>query len=199
MKSNVCKINDGVKDLDVILKECEKFAEYNGFEKKQALHLRLLCEEIDGLLPNILGDFDGDFWIEYNDGVCKINVSIEFFDFAVEKKKELIKIAKNKKNSAVTGVVARIRSAIEDFFLDGTNVQDFEMVDNSYFPIENTDGSNYYSIIWNLKQHKKMVQQKKKENDWDELEKSIIASIADDITVGVRGRHATIVIIKNFA
>ena len=199
MKSNICKINDGVKDLDAILKECEKFAEYNAFEKKQALHLRLLCEEIDGLLPNILGDFAGDFWIEYQDGVCKINVSIEFFDFSVEKKTELIKIAKNKKNSAVNGIVARIRSAIEDFFLDGGDVRDYEMLDNSYFAIENTDGVNYYSIIWNLKQHKKMVQQKKNEDDWDELEKSIIASIADDITVGVKGRRANIVIIKKFA
>ena len=63
MVSNICKIKDGIKDLSAILNECEKFALYNGFNKKQALHLRLLCEEIDGLLPNILGDFSGDFWI----------------------------------------------------------------------------------------------------------------------------------------
>ena len=34
---------------------------------------------------------------------------------------------------------------------------------------------------------------------WDELEKSVIASVADDVIVGVRGKRAEIVILKKFA
>jgi hypothetical protein len=44
MKSNVCKIENGTRDLESILKESERVAEYNGLSHKQALHLRLLCE-----------------------------------------------------------------------------------------------------------------------------------------------------------
>ena len=99
MKSNICKIEKGTKDLDAIFKECEKVAEYNGLNHKQALGLRLLCEEMDGMLPNIIEDFDGELWIEFEDGVCKVNISIQIPEFNVEKKEELIGIAKNKKNA----------------------------------------------------------------------------------------------------
>ena len=47
MKSNICKIEKGTKDLEAILKESERVAEYNGLTHKQSLQLRLLCEELD--------------------------------------------------------------------------------------------------------------------------------------------------------
>ena len=76
---NICKIEKGTRDLDAILRESERVAEYNDLSHKQSLQLRLLCEEIDGLLPNIIEEFDGELWIEAEDGVCKINVSIKSF------------------------------------------------------------------------------------------------------------------------
>ena len=41
---------------------------------------------------------------------------------------------------------------------------------------------------------------KKEENTaaWDELEKSVIASVADDVIVGVKGKHADIIVVKKF-
>jgi hypothetical protein len=44
MKSNVCKIANGTKDLDAILKESEKVAAYNELTNKHTLQLRLICE-----------------------------------------------------------------------------------------------------------------------------------------------------------
>ena len=38
-----------------------------------------------------------------------------------------------------------------------------------------------------------------KSEAWDELEKSVIASVADDVIVGVKGRKADLIIVKNFA
>ena len=91
MRSNICKIEKGTKDLAAILKESERVAEYNGFTHKQTLQLRLLCEEIDGMLPNIIDDFDGEMWIDFEDGVCKITVSIRIPEFNIDKKEELIR------------------------------------------------------------------------------------------------------------
>ena len=34
--------------------------------------------------------------------------------------------------------------------------------------------------------------------DWDQLEKSIVAKLADDVIVGVRGKKVEIIIIKEF-
>ena len=44
MRSNVCKIDKGTRDLEAILVESERVAEYNGLSHKQAMQLRLLCK-----------------------------------------------------------------------------------------------------------------------------------------------------------
>ena len=199
MKSNVCKIDNGIKDLESILQESEKIAKYNNLTHKQAMHLRLLCEEVDGMLPKIIDDFEGDFWIEFENNVCKMNVTIELKDFSIEKKKNLIEVATNKKNAAVKGIVARICSAIEDYFLNDGNYAPFDMNPSSYYLPSEHCPSGDYMYIWGLGQYKNTIIQEEQKEAWDELEKSIIASIADDVIVGVKGKKASIVIIKKFA
>ena len=197
MKSNVCKIENGIKDLDVILKESEKVAIYNELTHKQTLQLRLICEEVDGMLPKIVDGFDGDFWIEFDKGVCKVNVSIAFDHITGSKKDELINVAKNKKNAAAVGIVGKIRAAIEDFFIDEGNVCALEVSSNMFQLSTGFSDGVDYSYLWSLEQYRSTVE---KEGDaWDELEKSVIASVADDVKVGVKGNHAEIVIVKNFA
>jgi hypothetical protein len=78
MKSNVCKIENGIQDLEAILKESEKVAVYNELNHKQTLQLRLLCEEIDGMLPKIVNGFDGDFSTVGND--IDISVGLVIFN-----------------------------------------------------------------------------------------------------------------------
>jgi hypothetical protein len=199
MKSNVCKIEKGTRDLDAILSESERVAEYNGFSHKQALQLRLLCEEIDGMLPNIIDDFEGNLWIEFEDGVCKINVSIQIPEFNARKKEELINIAKDKKNAAAVGIVGKIRDAIENFFLDEENAEAW-VSSSSMFGFSNgyCEGIDY-AYFWRLEDYRNNVKKEETSNAWDELEKSVIASVADDVIVGVKGKQASIVVVKKFA
>ena len=198
MRSNICKIEKGTRDLGAILKESERVAEYNGLSHKQGLQLRLLCEELDGMLPNIIGDFDGDFWIDFEDGVCKINVSIKIPDFSVEKKDELIGVSKNKKNAAAVGIVGKIRCAVESFILSEEAIGAFDMAAGSFCMAGGCSEHIDYSYAWSLDQYRRSVKQEETEA-WDELEKSVIASAADDVTVGVKGKRADIIIVKKFA
>ena len=192
MISNVCKIEKGTNDLAEILLESEKVAVYNGLDKKQSLQLRLICEEIDGMLPKIIGDFNGDFWIEFNKGVCKVNVCIDIPELNTNKKEELIKVSKSKKNALAVGIVGKIRSVIEDFFLtEKAGV----LFDASSGQFSSSTGINF-SYIWTLNGYKENATNEAE--TWDELEKSIIANLADDVIVGVKGKKATIVVIKNF-
>ena len=197
MKSNVCKIEKGNKDLTLILKESEKVAVYNELNHKQTLQLRLLCEEIDGMLPKMIDDFDGDFWIEFEEGICKLNLSIKLAEFTSSKKEELISIAKNKKNAAVVGVAGKIRSAVENFFLDQENIQGYAMSADAFRMATGYGEDINYSYYWSLDQYRKDINKEKVEA-WDELEKSVIASLADDVIVGVKGKHADIIVIKKF-
>ena len=197
MRSNICKIENGTRDLDEILQESERVAEYNGLSRKETLQLRLLCEEIDGMLPNIIDDFDGELWIDFEGGVCKVNVSIKIPEFNTEKKEALIGIANNKKNSAAVGIVGKIRDAIENFFLD-EEVKDAWASGSFGFGIGYSEGVDY-SYLWRLEEYRKSVKKEEQTEAWDELEKSVIASVADDVIVGVKGKCAEVVIIKKFA
>ena len=199
MKSNVCKIDKGTKDLDAIFRECEKVAVYNDLTHKQALQLRLLCEELDGMLPNIMEEFDGDLWIEFEDGVCKVNVSLRLEELPGDKKKELISIAKNKKNAAHVGIVGKIREAIENFYLDEELFQACAMSLGSFHMAANFGAGMEYPYLWSLEEYRAIVKKEDEGERWDELEKSVIASVADDVIVGVKGKQADIIIIKKFA
>lgn len=198
MKSNVCKIEKGTADLSAILAESEKVAGYIGLDHKQAMKLRLICEEIDGLLPNITDEFEGDFWIEHEDGTCKVNVSITVPEFNSAKKKELIALANDKRNAAASGIVGKIRNAIENFFLSEGSTNALDTSSITFHAATGYSEGVDYSYLWTLQQYKGAMEKEKTE-DWDELEKSVIASVADDVIVGVRGNRADIVIVKKFA
>lgn len=199
MRSNVCKIENGTKDLAAILKESEKVAVYNELTHKQSLQLRLLCEEVDGMLPNIVDDFNGELWIEFEEGVCKVNVSLRFKEFSAEKKKELVAVAKNQKNASAVGIVGKIRSAIENVLLDGEAYSNFEAVSGSYYLSTQYSERLDYTSLWTLDQYRNQVKSEKQKDAWDELEKSVLASVADDVIIGVKGKNADIIIVKKFA
>ena len=199
MISNVCKIENGTKDLAAILKESERVAEYNGLTHKQSMQLRLLCEEVDGMLPNIIDEFEGELWIDCEEKVCKVNVSIKIPEINANKKEDLIGVAKNKKNAAAVGIVGKIRNAIENFFLDKETVGAFAASSGSFHLSTGFSDGVDYSYLWTLEQYRSTVNKDEQAEEWDELEKSVIASVADDIIVGIKGNQADIVIIKSFA
>ena len=198
MRSNVCRIEKGTKDLDAILRESERVAEYNGLDHKETLQLRLLCEEIDGMLPYIIDEFEGDFWIDYEDGVCKVNVSVKIPELDSGKKSELIGVSKSKKNAAAVGIVGKIRSAIEDFFLAPDSTESLGCAASVFLPAAGYSEGVDYSYLWSLNQYRGAVKEEQVE-EWDELEKSVIASVADDVIVGIKGKRADIVVVKRFA
>ena len=199
MKSNVCKINKGSEDLAAIFSESEKVAVYNGLTHKQALQLRLLCEEIDGMLPSVIDDFTGELWIEFEEGVCKVRVSLEPTKFTAAKKDELIALSKNKKNAAAVGVVGKIRSAIETFFLDEEAIRCCPFSSGVFTMATGFSEGVDYAFLWSLDQYRNKVKEQQSAQEWDELEKSVIASVADDVIVGVKGKRADITIVKKFA
>ena len=200
MKSNTCKIKNGIADLSAILKESEKVAVYNELNHKQTLQLRLICEELDCMLPHIVDQFNGDFWIEFEKNVCKVRASINIYEFSAEKKSELIRISKDGNNASSVGIAGKIRNLIENFFLNEENYMNSFAINPVFTQIasERVEYSDYY-YTWTLDEYRTSVKSEGNPVAWDELEKSVIASVADDVIVGVKGNRADIVIVKKFA
>lgn len=198
MKSNVCNIKNNSDSFDVIMKECEKVAVYNELDKKQSMHLRLLCEELDGMLPKMVGDYQGDLWIELENGILKINVSIGLSQISLERREELINLAKNKKNAAAVGIGGKIRAIVEGAFLNNGYADGNFMPMDAMMATARYDIGTSYSYYWSLGQYRTYVNEGKKTEEWDELEKSVIASLADDVIVGVKGKQVDIIVVKSF-
>ena len=65
------------------------------------------------------------------------------------------------------------------------------------------DALSNMNFEWSYLQYKEGLEENKAENDaageaWDELEKSIVGNIADDVRVSVRGDVVELVITKAF-
>ena len=195
MVSNTCKIKKGINALYEILNESERVAVYGELNKKQTLQLRLICEETYGMLPNIIDEFSGNFWIECEKGEYKVNVQINIPELTTEKKENLIKVSTSKKNAFAVGIVGKIRSAIENLFLDKQYLDSCDMALFNECADYSVGVVPVYS--WSLNSYRNVVTEENVE-DWDELEKSIIANLADDVIVGVKGKQASIVVVKKF-
>ena len=194
MKSHVHKIKKGTKVLDEIFVESEKVAKYNELNHKQALQLRLLCEELINMLPSIVSNFSGDFWIETKGDDYELCVSVSVDDMDAETRDRLIQVSKNNKNASVVGITGKIR-AVFDYMAMGSNDPMISPAGRYGFGT-----SIDFSQIWSLQQYRNGLQKGEKESkEWDELEKSIIAKIADDVIVGVQGKNVNMIIKKKFA
>lgn len=198
MKSNVIYFKRGQAKFAEILKETEKVAAYNELSNKESLRLRLLAEEVQGILKELVDEFDGEFWIENEGKNYQINLSVVADSMDEETKKKLISVSTSGKNELAKGFMGRIRSIVE-FFAVGYVPMSAEYC--GYY-VDSMDtitvhGSMEYSG-WSLEKYKTDVKAKNNDGDWDELEKSIVASLADDVIVGVMGKRITLSVKKTF-
>lgn len=195
MKSDLCKLTRNTVSLKNILQESEKAAAYANLDKKEVLNLRLMAEELIGMLPELLDFSDGEFWIECEGKKFELHVSLvpnEALTF--EKRERLLSVSSDGKNAAAVGIMSKIKIAAT-----------FMMID---YEKNFQTGSSFYSYglggnldlqcpIWTLTNYRQNVS-KEKDEKWDELEKSIIANIADDVSVGLQGSKVEITVKKTF-
>ena len=77
MKTDVIVVSSSGKQMQAALDQAEKVASYKGLSAKNALHLRLLTEEMMGMMRALTGETEGRFWIEDQDGVYQLHLAVE--------------------------------------------------------------------------------------------------------------------------
>ena len=209
MKSNICELNKDLSCLEAVLAEVEKVTTYNDLEDKKALRLRLLAEELCGMLPGLVENFSGDFWAENEVDNYELHVELKAEDMTFELRDELISVSKSGKNAAAKGVMGKIRAVAETMLLAAFDptlpppLPAGEFYDGHGFNM----GFGYidptiavetgYIYSWSLYSSKAAVEENE-DDAYAELERSIVAKLADDIIVGVRGNNVEIVVKKSF-
>ena len=198
MKSNTCYLYKK-EGRDKVLREVEKTAQYCELEHEEELQLRLLAEELVGMVENITGEYKGLFWIEAQDNDFRLNLQME--KPGTEKTREkLLSISSKGQNAAASGFMGKLRNLFENC------MDHYEELET--YGIQNGMGSTCLgdmyagciadadSIAWSLKDYETAVGEESEE--WDELEKCIVTNLADDIVVNMKNDRAQIVIYKSF-
>ena len=146
------------------------------------------------MLPSILSRFSGEFCIETqgNDYTLCVNVLVDNMD--IETRDRLIKVSKNNRNASAVGITGKIRAVFDYMALGG---EDPMMPSASRYGFSSDVD---FSSVWSLRQYQDGVRADNEQGsaEWDELERSIIVHVADDVLVGVKGNNVSIIIKKKF-
>ena len=188
MKSDVIAVSSRQDCTGAVLSQAERVAAYCGMSHKSALHLRLLAEEMMNLMRAITGDVDGAFWIE-NEGEqyelhLRVNTVVDFY-----KREQLLSASTSGKNEADRGLTGMLRSF-------------FEPVEGAPMVLGfNPDGTGA-DMVWTLRAYQQQVAQALQQEQagaaekWDELEKSVVSHLADEVKVSIRSRKVEMVVYK---
>ena len=199
LKENcVWKISKDDLSLQRILESAEEIAEKTKLNSKQSMHLRLLAEELVEMLPSLLAFSSGEFWIEQNGKSFELHTVLTPNEaITTEQRDELLSMSSSGKNAAASGIMSKIRLAATFMIIDyERNSADFPLINDFYLDGMGTN-PNFMVPAWSLENYRIKAKSEKNEK-WDELEKSIIANIADDVVVGVEGRKVEIIVKKSF-
>ena len=196
-------VNNRGAGREKALAEVERFADYCRLDGKKKLHLRLLSEELLGMVTEIGGDFDAEFWIDGSDDGCRICLEAET-EMNTQKREELLKTSTSGKNAAAKGIMGKLKNVMELYWLGYKDVvegaTDYSLAEYTSMAMS-TMSSPRPMVDWKLSDYRNEVEGEKngsRSEDWDELEKSIVANLADDVSVGIKGGTVEFVITKTF-
>ena len=204
MISNRVHVANNGLGRDTALKEVDKYAEYLKLSKKNKMHLLLLVEETLGMVGEIVGDFNADLWFEGTTTECSIcmEANVEMSD---QKREELLKTSSSGKNSSANGMMGMIKNIVELFWMGYKEGVGYTTEIN-YFDYAmgtiNSMSNPRMTTNWKLSEYKNDVEKQKDSTrieEWDKLEKSIVANVADDISVSIEGDKIKYIITKSFS
>ena len=191
MKSDVIVVSSKGQGMDAALAQADRTAEQMGLSPREALHMRLLVEEMMGLVRSIIGQLEGKFWIETEGKAYRLYLrTVTLMD--AEQRAQLISSSSSGKNEAHRGLMGKIRAFFEPMPIEDTPAYLAETIAPS---------SASGDLSWSMEAYRERLLKRKDassdaQEEWDELEKSVVSHIADNVTVSIRGYDVELVILK---
>lgn len=177
MKSDVINIDSRGNGFREAIEQTGKTAAFAGLDESDSISLQLLTEEVISLVRSITGEVKAAFWLESNGKAFELHVSTETV-MDSEKRRQLIESSTSRKNEASKGFLGRLRDAFEEALVSDAEhrVIDLSMDEISTLP------SGTLGLP-----------------DWDEYERSILKTVADQIKISIRGGKVEVIICKDFS
>ena len=194
MKTDVILISSEGGNMETALSQAEKIARYKELSPKNTLYLRLLTEETMSMVRAIVGSVSGEFWIEDDADVYTLHLRVNTL-MDDKKKEQLISASTSGVNEATRGFMGKIRA----FFEPTASMPMFSVGFSGGAP------AMYGSYAWSMEDYREQLRQYREQNKagaqeaWDELEKSVVAHVADDVKVAIRGRTVEMILVKKLA
>ena len=206
MVSDKFTVNNDAQRMAAARYVTESFAEQAGLDGRNALRLELLVEETLGMVKTMLDSFYGQIWFTADGRDVEIHFEATA-DMDADKKEELLSVSSTGKNVAAKGFMAKLGEMISGALRSaGRSIDAYGQETMKYGVVHTPELMAAYPdmmTIWTLQTYRVDLDQARTDGDfaeeaWDELEKSIVAKLADDVAVGVRGDRIDLVIRKRF-
>ena len=208
MKSEVFMLNSDAGRMAAARYVTEEFARGLGLGKHESLRLELLTEETLGMVKALVDDFYGQIWFEGEGKRCEIHLQATA-DMNTDRREELLSISSSGRNAAAKGFMAMLKDVVSGAMHSfGRSMNDYGREVARYGIVNPADVGGFavdaMVPIWSLQTYRTGLETQRLDNAeadaaWDELEKSIVGKLADDVVVGVKGDRIELVIVKDFA
>lgn len=186
----------------------ENFAWQAKLDKRSALRLSLLVEETLGMMKAMVDDFYGRLWFSGDEKACEIHLEATA-NMDTDRRQELLSISSTGKNAASKGFMAMlgevISRAVHSYGHAVDEAYGSGAISYGYLTSGGMGTPNVYDMtpVWTLQQYKTNLEKGRLSGDQleaavEDLEKSIVANLADDVVVGIKGDRIELVITKRF-
>jgi len=201
MRTDTILVSSSGDQMEKAFNEADKVSVYKDLSPKSRLHLRLLTEEMMGMMRSITGENEGSFWIEDQDGKFELHLRVQT-QMNTTKREKLLSTSTTGKNESAKGIMGRIR----DFFDRGADSDIAAYSSPLILPsmMERASSSTLdweWSMVQYANELAPHVESKEKDaiEAWDEMEKSVVSHVADDVKVSIHNNIAELIIEKKMA
>ena len=204
MKTDIITVHGDLDGRNEAMEAAERFAAYHGIAGKDAMHIRLLTEEAVGMIDGIMEGFTGKFWVESEKTkkglLCRICLAA---DKQANRAQEahILSVSSSGKNENAKGIRGKIRDLFRRSLQTATEKDEqflLNMSDALGSPGSRSGSVTQDANYWSLQVYRQQIKAKQDDQpeEWDELEKSIISQLSDDVKVWLSNDSTELMIEK---
>ena len=191
MRTDKLWVNGSIRRNDEVNEILHDFAAAAKIAGKDFQHMTLLTEETLEMANNLVKNFDGEIWLRTTSSGYEIILEAD------------VRANDSSRPEAASGFMAKIAEMLNCSYMfedvDEMPERLAELLpDYMSYGAKDDRQSTIWAGSWSLSSYRDNLQrhrnEKGKEVALEELEKSIVANLADDVTIGICGRRIRMVI-----